>query len=156
MPNMGFSVEGPYLGQAAVCEPILRSLPAWFGIEQAIVHYVTEIDRLPTFLATGSGGVVGFVSVKQHFPSSAELYVIAVRQQVHRQGVGRVLVDRAKDWLRGQAIEYLQVKTLGPSHGDPGYANTRAFYAAMGFRPLEELADLWDERNPCLIMVQRL
>jgi len=149
-------IEGPHLGKAAVCEPILRSLPAWFGIEAAIVHYVAAIEHLPTFLAGDSDGVVGFVSIKQHYPSSAEVYVIAVRQEVHRQGVGLALVERAKDWLRGQGVEYLQVKTLGPSHPDAGYAKTRAFYAAVGFRPLEELAELWDERNPCLIMVQRL
>jgi len=153
---MSFSIEGPYLGKAAVCEPILRSLPDWFGIEEAIVYYVTGIERLPTFLASNSDGVVGFVSLKQHYPPSAEVYVIAVRQEVHRQGAGRALVERAQEWLRGQGVEYLQVKTLGPSHSDAGYAKTRAFYAAVGFRPLEELTELWDERNPCLIMVQRL
>jgi len=153
---MSFSIEGPYLGKAAVCEPILRSLPAWFGIEEAIVHYVGEIERLPTFLAGNSDGVVGFVSLKQHNPSSAEVYVIAVRQEAHRQGVGRALIEQSQEWLRGRGVEYLQVKTLGPSHPDGGYAKTRDFYVAVGFRPLEELAELWDERNPCLIMIQRL
>ena len=153
---MSFSIEGPYLGKAAVCEPILRSLPAWFGIEEAIVHYVGEIERLPTFLAGNSDGVVGFVSLKQHNPSSAEVYVIAVRQEAHRQGVGRALIEQSQEWLRGRGVEYLQVKTLGPSHPDGGYAKTRDFYVAVGFRPLEELTELWDERNPCLIMIQRL
>ncbi len=153
---MSFDIDGPYLGKAAACEPVLRSLPAWFGIEEAIVHYVGEIDHLPTFLAGDSGGLIGFVSLKQHNPSSAEVYVMAIRQEVHRQGVGRALIERAREWLRVQGVEYLQVKTLGPSHPDAGYAKTRAFYGAVGFRPLEELTELWDERNPCLIMVQRL
>ncbi len=156
MQSKSFYIEGPYLGKAAVCEPILRSLPAWFGIEEAIVHYVGEIERLPTFLAGNSDGVVGFVSLKQHNPSSAEVYVMAVRPEVHRQGVGRALIEQSQEWLRGRGVEYLQVKTLGPSHPDAGYAKTRAFYTAVGFRPLEELTELWDERNPCLIMVRRL
>jgi ribosomal protein S18 acetylase RimI-like enzyme len=50
----------------------------------------------------------------------------------------------------------MQVKTLGPSNPDPGYARTRAFYEALGFRPLEELKQIWDEQNPCLIMVKQL
>jgi GNAT superfamily N-acetyltransferase len=153
---MSLNIEGPCLGKAAICEPILRALPAWFGIEEAIVHYAGEIDRLPTFLAGNADRIVGFVSLKQHNPSSAEVYVMAVRSEVHRQGVGRALIDRAKEWLKGHGVEYVQVKTLGPSHGDAGYAKTRAFYAAVGFRPLEELTELWDERNPCLIMVQKL
>lgn len=49
----------------------------------------------------------------------------------------------------------LSVKTLGPSHPDAGYALTRLFYDAAGFRPVEELLDLWPG-NPCLLMVKPL
>ena len=59
-------IRGPLLGQGAICEPILRALPAWFGIEEAIVHYVNEIDQLPTFLACQQDQVLGFVSLKVH------------------------------------------------------------------------------------------
>jgi hypothetical protein len=52
-------------------------------------------------------------------------------------------------------VEYLQVKTLGPSWPDPGYERTRRFYEARGFVPLEEIHGLW-EHNPCLILVKRL
>ena len=37
---------------------------------------------------------------------------------------------------------------------DANYAATRAFYAAMGFRPLEEIGRIWGEDNPCQIMVK--
>jgi ribosomal protein S18 acetylase RimI-like enzyme len=49
----------------------------------------------------------------------------------------------------------MQVKTLGPSRPDEHYAKTRAFYEALGFRPLEEFKQIWDENNPCLVMVKR-
>lgn len=153
---MDFTIEGPHLGRTAVCTPILRALPAWFGIEEAIVHYSDEIDRLPTLLACEGEEVLGFLSLKQHNPYAAEVYVMAIRPVAHRRGLGRALVEAARAWLRPQGIEYLQVKTLGPSHGDPSYAQTRAFYAAVGFRPLEEFEQIWDEGNPCLILVQRL
>jgi hypothetical protein len=42
-----------------------------------------------------------------------------------------------------------------PSQPDQGYQQTRAFSAAAGFRPLEELHGLWPG-NPCLIMVKAL
>ena len=153
---MSCRVEGPSLGVAALCEPILRSLPGWFGIEEAIVQYAAEIDGLPTLLARDGDQLAGFLSVKQHNPYSAEVYVMAVRMEMHRKGIGRALVSQAEEWLSGQGVEYLQVKTLGPSHSDPGYAETRAFYLAVGFRPLEEFGQIWDERNPCLVMVKRL
>ncbi len=53
-------------------------------------------------------------------------------------------------------MECLQVKTLGPSHPDEHYARTRRFYESRGFRPLEEIDSIWDETNPCLIMVKRI
>ena len=58
--------------------------------------------------------------------------------------------------LAAQGIEYLQVKTLRPSRPDEGYARTRAFYLAQGFRVLEEFPDLWGPENPSLQMVKRI
>jgi GNAT superfamily N-acetyltransferase len=151
-----FTISGPHYGKSAACEPVLRGLPDWFGIEEAIVHYAAEIDALPTFLASTPEGVIGFLSLKQHNPYAAEILVMGVKEEAHRQGTGRALVGDAEKWLLAQSAEYLQVKTLGPSHPDPGYAHTRAFYLALGFRPLEEFRQIWDEHNPCLILVKRL
>jgi ribosomal protein S18 acetylase RimI-like enzyme len=153
---MDFTIEGPSLGQTAVSAPILRALPEWFGIEAAILQYEREINNLPTFLAKSDGQVLGFLSLKQHNSYSAEVYVMGVRSETQRGGIGRALVEAAEAHARGLGIEYMQVKTLGPSNPDPGYARTRAFYEALGFRPLEELKQIWDEQNPCLIMVKQL
>lgn len=153
---MNTMIEGPWYAKAVVCEPILRLLPAWFGIEEAIVHYVAEIDQLPPFLASRSGQIVGFISLKQHTPYAAEVYVMGIRIETHRMGIGRALMEKAQAWLQDRGVEYLQVKTLGPSHSDEYYAKTRAFYEALGFRPLEEFKQLWDEHNPCLLMIKKL
>jgi GNAT superfamily N-acetyltransferase len=153
---MDFEIEGPFLNQSFVCIPILRALPDWFGIEKAILHYEQEIDHLPTFLAKTDGGMLGFLSLKQHNLFSAEIYVMAVRPEAHRGGIGRVLVEAADSYARGLGVEYMQVKTLGPSCPNEEYARTRAFYEAMEFRPLEEFPQIWDEKNPCLILVKRL
>jgi len=74
----------------------------------------------------------------------------------HHNGIGRALIEKAEEHAKNRNIEYLQVKTLGPSNADASYAKTRAFYAAMGFRPLEEFSQIWDENNPCLVMVKRI
>ncbi|HTX93270.1 MAG TPA: GNAT family N-acetyltransferase [Anaerolineales bacterium] len=134
--------------------PILRLLPGWFGLETALLQYEKDIDGLPTFLAKDGGAVLGFLSLKQHNPYSAEVLVMGVRPEVQRGGLGRVLVQATEAYARGLGVEYLQVKTLGPSNPDPGYAKTRLFYEAMGFRPLEEFKQIWDANNPCLVMVK--
>jgi len=153
---MDFNITGPQLGKATDCLPILHSLPEWFGIPAAVAQYASEIDGLPTFLAVGSDQVIGFATLKQHNTYSAEVYVMGILPTMHHQGIGRELLLAAQDWLKAQAVEYLQVKTLGPSDSDLNYARTRAFYEAMGFRPLEEFKQIWDEHNPCLVMFKRL
>ena len=153
---MGVIIEGPYFEKAAVCVPVLRSLPAWFGIEEAILRYSTEIDHLPTLLACEDEHVLGFISLKKHTVYSAEIYVMGILAQTRRKGIGRALINQAQKWLTSQGVEYLQVKTLGPSREDESFAETRAFYEAMGFKPMEEFKQIWDEHNPCLIMVTKL
>ncbi|HZU86693.1 MAG TPA: GNAT family N-acetyltransferase [Anaerolineaceae bacterium] len=152
-----FRITGPLLDQSPACAPILRALPDWFGVEQSTQNYIMEIDRLETFLAFDqTGRTLGFLSLKTHTPYAAEIYVMGVLPEAHGGGIGRALVEASIAHLRTQGIEYLQVKTLGPSHPDSGYVATRAFYLALGFRPLEEFKQIWDEYNPCLILVQRL
>jgi ribosomal protein S18 acetylase RimI-like enzyme len=91
----------------------------------------------------------------RHFPQAAEIYLMAVDPAVHRRGAGRALVSALEADLIADGVEFLQVKTLGPSYQDVGYERTRRFYAAVGFQPLEEIHGLWPE-NPCLIMIKRL
>jgi GNAT superfamily N-acetyltransferase len=138
--------------RSRLCESILRSLPDWFGIESAIVDYVDAVAALPTFAV----GDDAFLALKLHFPTAAEVYVMGVRSERHRQGLGTVLIRAAEEFLSAAEVEYLQVKTLSGSRPDPHYARTRRFYEAVGFRPLEELPELWDPSNPCLILVKHL
>lgn len=142
--------EGP------LCEAILRSLPAWFGIEEAIQHYAKAIVDMETHVARCDGEIVGFITCQRHFPRAAEIHVMAVREANHRQGLGRMLVAHAEQQLAADGVEFFQVKTLAPSHPDQNYAKTRKFYKAVGFTPFEANENIWDARNPCLIMVKRL
>jgi len=153
-------------------ERLLRALPQWFGIEASSAAYVEAARRLPAYLAwpapgpssassapagPGEGpGAAGVLLLERHFPGAAEIHLIAVDPAYHRHGAGRALVAAAETGLIADGVEFLQVKTLGPSRPDEGYERTREFYAAMGFTPLEEIHGLWDQGNPCLIMIKHL
>ncbi len=121
-----------------------------------MLDYEQQIEALPTFLAKVDGTVGGFLTLKQHTPYSMEILVMGVQPEFHHHGMGRALVQAGEAYARKVGIEYMQVKTLGPSRVDEGYAKTRAFYEALGFRPLEEFKQIWDEDNPCLLRVKRL
>jgi GNAT superfamily N-acetyltransferase len=140
-------------------DALLRSLPEWFGIESSVIGYVESAKNLPTYLARpvgpGKQRPVGVLLAARHFPGAAEIHLMAVDRSMHRSGVGRALVEALERDLITDGVRLLQVKTLGPSHPDLGYARTRRFYEAMGFAPLEENHDLWPA-NPCLIMIKVL
>jgi coenzyme F420-0:L-glutamate ligase / coenzyme F420-1:gamma-L-glutamate ligase len=137
--------------RSRIAGAVLRDLPEWFGIEEATAAYIEAAATLPTFAAEPD---LGFVCVRQHTPQAAELYVMGVRREHHRRGVGRALVAAAESWSRARGIRYLHVKTLGPARSSRGYDATRAFYEALGFVALEELHGLWDEENPALVLVK--
>ena len=153
---MKLRVAGPLTGQSNVCEPILRALPDWFGLEASTQACITQTDRLPTFVAIMDDTTVGFLTLKQHSGAAAEIVVMGVLPRHHRQGIGRALIERAQDDLRCAGTSFLQVKTLSARHPDPYYARTREFYKAMGFVELEEFTEIWDAGNPCLQMIKYL
>ncbi len=136
-------------------ESILRDLPAWFGIEEAIRDYAEAARKTPAYAAAADDAIVGVCLVRRHNAHAAELTLLAVRPTHHRRGLGQALVTAAETDLAADGAEYLQVKTLGPSRESAEYAATRRFYEALGYRPLEEMHGLWPG-NPCLIMVKRL
>ncbi|MDP7028986.1 MAG: GNAT family N-acetyltransferase [Phycisphaerales bacterium] len=155
-PVADVRILSPATGLAAACEPILRSLPEWFGIESSIIEYVEKIEQLPTTLAMHRDEAIGFLTIDQHFPSSSELHVLGVRPEWHRKGVGRLLLAEAERHVRRTGGRYLQVKTLSPRRICEHYERTRRWYEAMGFSPLTEFPTLWDEANPCLQMIKVL
>ncbi len=143
------------LGDAPVCESILRRLPDWFGIESSLLMYLRDTERYPTALAEVAGAPAGFVTWHMHFGVTAEIHCLAVLAEHHRHGIGRALVAHAVAAAKAEGARMLQVKTLGPSRPDANYDRTRAFYLALGFIPLEEFPNLWPG-NPCLMLAKAI
>ncbi len=134
---------------------ILRALPSWFGVEEAIQGYVNDASVMPSYLALRNSDAIGVALVHRHFPESAELRLIAVHPEAHRSGVGSQLVTAIEDDLRFDGVRLLQVKTVGESFEHEGYARTRAFYRSRGFVPVEEIRGLsW--HGPTLLLVKVL
>ena len=139
-----------------ICEDILHSLPQWFGIESAILDYSQGVKGKFFLAAKVKEDVVGIISIKENTLYTDEIYVMGIKKEFHRTGIGKELVERAAQHSRKMNKWLLSVKTLSDFDSDVNYAKTRKFYLAMGFYPLEEITELWGEENPCLIMVKVL
>ena len=135
---------------------ILATVPEWFGIEAANAEYIAAARSKETWSVRDlAGRVVGITLVDRHFPHVAEIHLMVVDREVHGTGGGTAMLAAIEADAIGCGVRLLEVKTLGASHADAGYARTRHFYEKFGFLALEE-TDLWGEDSPCLIMVKPL
>ena len=135
---------------------LLATVPEWFGQPESNAEYIEAARSKETRTVRDSKGqVVGVTLVDRHFPHVAEVHLIVVERAAHGSGIGTAMLRAIEDDAVRRGVRLLQVKTLGASHPDPGYARTRHFYERWGFLPLEETS-LWGEGTPCLIMVKPL
>jgi GNAT superfamily N-acetyltransferase len=105
-------------------------------------------------VATLAGRDCGILTLRMHSPYAAEIVVMGVLPEHHRSGIGLAMLESAESWLAERDVGFLQVKTLSPRSCDAGYAATRAFYFGCGFRPLEEMPELWGRDQPALQMIK--
>ncbi len=142
--------------RSQICEKILRALPDWFGIEKAIVDYTNDVRNMDTWVILDGSEESAFLSVKKHNNCTAEIHVMGVLLKHHRRGLGRRLVNQAVEDLQLKGFKYLTVKTLSASRPNKEYDQTRQFYQNIDFDPVEEFKTLWDEFNPCLLMIKNI
>ena len=155
---MGRSMVSEVIGaeeKRAVARRILEALPDWFGVEESRERYIRESADQIFFKAERAGVPVGFLCLKETGRDTAELAVMGVLQEHHRQGIGRKLFEAARDRAAAAGYEFLQVKTVRMGmYGD--YDRTNRFYLSLGFREFEVQPELWGPENPCQIYVMSL
>lgn len=135
---------------------LLATVPEWFGQPESNAEYIEAARTKETWTVRDrDGAVVGVTLVDRHFPTTAEIHLTVVDRVAHGSGVGTAMLAAIEADAITRGVRLLEVKTLGPSHPDAGYALTRKFYEKRGFLPVEE-TELWGEGTPCLIMVKPL
>jgi ribosomal protein S18 acetylase RimI-like enzyme len=139
---------------AEACDRIVAGLPGWFGLEQGRADCAEAVRTQQGLVAEEGGQVVGFLTYEVS-AGAAEITWMGVAAENRRSGNGRALITALVNELATQGVGELRVKTISDRDPDPGYAETRAFYLAMGFTPEREL-DIWGPDNPAVLMVRRL
>ena len=143
-------------GEPSICKIVLRSLPDWFGIEESTVAYINKSQELPMIVATEGNRPVGFISLKKHSPFTSEVYVMGIIPQYHRHGIGKMLLVEAEKFLLKIGVEFLQVKTVSSDRECSFYKKTRLFYQSFGFKEVEIFPTLWNESNPCQLLIKNV
>ena len=143
--------------KSSYAKEILEMLPKWFGNKQALDEYVEKVKNLPFFAAFNDADqCIGFFSVKIHYQHTGDIFVCGVHPEYQHNGVGKALYRAVENYFIQNGCKYAIVKTLSDTVDFEPYAQTRKFYRSIGFEPLITLTEMWDEKNPCLIMFKSL
>ena len=136
---------------ATACDAIVASLPDWFGLDEGIRECAEALRTQPGLVAEVDGEVRGFLTIARPYPQTPEISWLAVHARDRRRRIGRALITALTDQLRTHGDRLVLVKTLS-DRDDPGpeYAETRAFYPAMGFIPVAEVQ--FDPVNPIQLL----
>jgi rhodanese-related sulfurtransferase/GNAT superfamily N-acetyltransferase len=140
---------------ADACDAIVASLPGWFGDPTGLRDCAEAVRSQPGYVSMVDRTPVGFLTFTTPRPSVAEISWMAVHAKHRGSGHGRALLEALVDALHVARARFVVVKTLSDRDPDDGYAQTRAFYLAMGFTPLLDL-DIWGPDNPALLLVRTI
>lgn len=139
-----------------ICAAITETLPDWFGLPEANASYIEGVATKDAFVVRGNDGTaLGMLSLRHPYPNNVDIYWMGVRPEHHRKGIGVALFEAALARATELGCETMTVETLSDTDPDPGYARTREYYVAMGFKPMFELRPYGND-NPMLYMVKRL
>ncbi len=143
--------------KSAYTKKVLESLPEWFGNKQALDDYVEKVKDLPYWAAfLNNDSCIGFFAAKTHYNYTGEILVCGILKEYQHIGIGKALYNAVEKYFSQNGCKFVIVKTLSDLVDFEPYARTRNFYKSVGFEPLITLTEMWDEANPCLIMLKTL
>ena len=138
-----------------IARSVLETLRQWFEVEEAREDYIVKSADFLFFAAFDKDRPVGFLCLKETGKDTMELCLMGVLKEYHRKGIGRMLVEKAKEEAADMGYSFLQVKTVQMGIYED-YDDTNRFYRALGFKEFEVFPLLWDEKNPCQVYVMSL
>ncbi len=137
-----------------IVNDVLLDLPEWFGLPESRKTYVKESKKLPLFAARINDKVIGFITLKETSEDVCEIHCMGVKKEYHGRGIGTKLQHEVEEWAKEKYV-FMQVKTVDEGHYNH-YNQTVAFYKSVGFKKMEVFPTLWDEWNPCLVMIKKI
>ena len=138
-----------------IAREILEALPEWFEVTESREAYIRGSGGQVFFAAEEDGKAAGFLCLKETGKYTVELAVMGVRKEFHRHGIGKALVQAAKEYAAAAGYAFMQVKTVQMGFYED-YDRTNRFYQSVGFQELEVFPSIWGEENPCQIYVLSL
>ncbi len=135
-----------------IVNEVLKDLPEWFGMDDAISDYVENSVKYPLWVAKKDDEVLGFINLKETALEVGEVYCMGIKKNWHNNKIGTRLFYELEKYAKNY-YKFIQVKTIEQGRYKE-YDQTINFYKSVGFIEFEVFPTLWDEWNPCLIMIK--
>jgi|WetSurMetagenome_2_1015567.scaffolds.fasta_scaffold192299_3 ribosomal protein S18 acetylase RimI-like enzyme len=111
---------------------LTRALRDWFPPD--CLEEVREYARrLPGLVAANEAGEIAGYVVWQEGREEWEVHYLGVARELHRQGLGRKLLEQLLASAREKGARWLRIGTVAPTEHSEPYIRTRTFYEALGF-----------------------
>ena len=136
-----------------ISREILNDLPEWFGMPESTEEYITDSQDKPFIACFMDNEAIGFVVLNSTSVDCADIFVMGIKKNYHRMGIGTKLNDAYEKLAKKLGNTYTQVKTVQSGHYKE-YDITNNFYKSVGYKELEVFPTLWDEWNPCQIYIK--
>ncbi|MFC4651711.1 GNAT family N-acetyltransferase [Lactococcus nasutitermitis] len=91
---------------------ILRQLPDWFGIEEALTDYISAVSDKMFFAAFDAEKCLGFFAGEIHYERTGEIYLCGILPEFHGNGLGTKLYQKLEKAFFQQNCDTVVVKTL--------------------------------------------
>ena len=65
---------------------------------------------MPTMLAKDEDDVIGFITIKKHFPESADIHCMGILPKYHRKGIGKLLIKELENYLKDEGVKITSSK----------------------------------------------
>ena len=140
----------------AIASKILNDLPEWFGIPESTKEYIDNVIKYPFVCIYDNQKPIGFYSLKEENKKVLDMYVLGVLKEYHHCGVGTLLQEFVDEYAKKKKYQYLMVLTLAEKAQNKEYLLTRNFYLKMGFIDFYQNDNIFDEYNPCQIMIKTI
>ena len=137
----------------SISRDILNDLPEWFGMPESTEEYIRDSKDKPFIACFLDNDAVGFVVLNSTSRDCADIFVMGIKKNYHRMGIGTKLNYAYEELAKKLGYTYTQVKTVQSGYYKE-YDITNNFYKSVGYKELEVFPTLWDEWNPCQIYIK--
>lgn len=84
--------------KALIARQVLNDLPEWFGRPESVENYIKAAQDKPFLAYLIDNAAAGFIVLNATSADCAEIFVMGVKKNFQRQGVGRSLLSAYEKW----------------------------------------------------------